>query len=166
MSSTSLTNLSHFKPVQLLSKPCQRQYWQHSCKRASTTKVFARSQQDDSNLSRLELEVPVDQRPVNELNELKNSPLFSWVRLTCTLEYCIILLLPVKCSGYPDYYYWKNNHPLSFSLTLSFSIYRQLWTLIVTSNDLASSTAAFYLSSVALSPTKHSIQHDNQQNLY
>lgn len=35
----------------------------------------------NQSLSELEIEVPVDQRPVNELNQLKSSLLYSWVRV-------------------------------------------------------------------------------------
>jgi hypothetical protein len=42
--------------------------------------VVHASRQDDKSLSQLEREVPPEQRPVNELQELKESPLYSWVR--------------------------------------------------------------------------------------
>lgn len=38
------------------------------------------SGRNEQSLSELEIEVPEDQRPVNELRQLKNSFLYSWVR--------------------------------------------------------------------------------------
>lgn len=43
-----------------------------------STQIFA-SKQDNQSLSQLEREVPPDQRPVNELQQLKESTLYSWV---------------------------------------------------------------------------------------
>ncbi len=45
------------------------------------TLVVHASRQDEKSLSQLEREVPPEQRPVNELQELKDSILYSWVSL-------------------------------------------------------------------------------------
>lgn len=41
----------------------------------------ASRKEDSGSLSKLEYEVPPDQRPVNELKQLKDSPLYSWATL-------------------------------------------------------------------------------------
>lgn len=46
--------------------------------------IMAADQSETESLSELEVEVPEDQRPVNELNQLKTSFLYSWVRGLCT----------------------------------------------------------------------------------
>jgi hypothetical protein len=47
-------------------------------RRAAATAPPTRALRDDGALRRLEAEVPLDQRPVNELAQLKASPLYSW----------------------------------------------------------------------------------------
>lgn len=44
--------------------------------------------------SRLETPVPREQRPVNQLKELKESPLLTWVRLGCNLHPCRAFAVP------------------------------------------------------------------------
>jgi hypothetical protein len=48
-------------------------------RRRSQHLVVKSSRQNDKSLSQLEREVPPEQRPVNELQELKDSYLYSWV---------------------------------------------------------------------------------------
>ena len=52
--------------------------WQQPQRRPSCPRA---SRQDDKSLSKLEVEVPPEQRPVNELRQLKESPLYSWATL-------------------------------------------------------------------------------------
>jgi len=51
----------------------------HRHRRSQHHLVVQASRQDDKSLSQLEREVPPEQRPVNELQELKESSLYSWV---------------------------------------------------------------------------------------
>ena len=69
----------------------KRRHW-HGRRRSTMVKARNNSNEFDNasgggfkgaerDLSRLEIEVPREQRPINELKELKNSVLYSWVRL-------------------------------------------------------------------------------------
>jgi len=49
--------------------------------------IMAADQSETESLSELEVEVPEDQRPVNELNQLKTSFLYSWVRVHLLLSH-------------------------------------------------------------------------------
>lgn len=54
-------------------------------KRTQTTIVFAEPESATQSWSELEIEVPKDQRPINELEQLKTSFLYSWVRSALTI---------------------------------------------------------------------------------
>ena len=51
----------------------------HRSQHLEKTLVVFASRQNDKSFSQLEREVPPEQRPVNELQELKDSILYSWV---------------------------------------------------------------------------------------
>lgn len=55
----------------------------HRSQHLEKTLVVYASRQNDKSLSQFEREVPPEQRPVNELQELKDSILYSWVRYSC-----------------------------------------------------------------------------------
>lgn len=52
--------------------------------------VMAADRSETESLSELEVEVPEDQRPVNELNQLKTSFLYSWVR---SIDISLLMIL-------------------------------------------------------------------------
>lgn len=54
-------------------------------KSPQTTIVFAEPESPTQSWSELEIEVPKDQRPINELEQLKTSFLYSWVRYLLTV---------------------------------------------------------------------------------
>jgi hypothetical protein len=58
---------------------------------------------DSSGLGQLEIEVPKEQRPVNELQQLKDSPLYSWVGYIRSpkVYFCVHWLITLFLSATP-----------------------------------------------------------------
>ena len=76
---SSLLELRLESPFAASQRPFLPHRSSHRCLGRRSTLVSA-SKQDNRSLSQLEREVPPDQRPVNELQQLKDSALYSWVR--------------------------------------------------------------------------------------